>query len=53
MTLAFLIALRVLAAALIAFWAYRLWTGTRSWTSRLVGVFFSATLLWQVVAGVL
>jgi hypothetical protein len=53
MTEAFLIVLRILVAALVGFWAYRLWTGTRSWTTRLVGAFFSATLLWQVVGGTL
>ncbi|MEN6369983.1 MAG: hypothetical protein ABFD77_09875 [Thermotogota bacterium] len=53
MTQAFLIVVRVLLVALVGFWAYRLWTGTRSWTTRFVGAFFSATLLWQIVAGTL
>jgi len=51
MTQAFLIVVRILLAALVLFWAYRLWTGTRSWTSRSVGMFFSAALLWQVIFG--
>ncbi|MEW5825403.1 MAG: hypothetical protein AB1778_01070 [Candidatus Bipolaricaulota bacterium] len=51
MTQAFLIVLRVLAVALLATWAYRLWNGTRSWTARAVGAFFSAALLWQVLGG--
>jgi len=51
MTQAFLIAVRILLAALVGYWAYRLWTGTRSWTSRGVGIFFSATLIWQIVGG--
>jgi len=51
MTRAFLIVVRVLVVALIVFWGYRLWTGTRSWTSRVVGMFFSATLIWQVTGG--
>jgi len=53
MTQAFLIVVRVLLTGLIAYWAFRLWTGTRSWMTRLVGLFFSATLLWQIVAGTL
>jgi len=51
MTTAFLIAVRVLLVALVTFWAYRLWNGTRSWTSRGVGMFFSAALVWQIVGG--
>ena len=51
MTQAFLIVVRVLAVALFLFWAYRLWTGTRSWTSRTMGMFFSAVLIWQVIVG--
>lgn len=50
MTQAFLIVVRLLFAGLIGFWGYRLWTGTRSWTTRIVGVFFSATLFWEIVA---
>jgi hypothetical protein len=51
MTQAFLIVLRILAVALFLYWAYRLWTGTRSWTSRIMGMFFSAVLIWQVTGG--
>jgi hypothetical protein len=51
MTYAFLIVVRILLVGLIAYWGYRLWTGTASWTSRGVGVFFSAVLLWQIVGG--
>jgi len=53
MTQAFLIVVRILLLALVGFWAFRLWTGTASWTSRGVGVFFSAVLVWQVVGGTL
>jgi len=53
MTQAFLIVVRVLLVALVGYWAYRLWTGTRSWTSRGVGLFFSATLIWQIIGGTL
>jgi hypothetical protein len=53
MTQAFLTVVRVLVVALVAFWAYRLWTGTTSWTSRGVGMFFSAALAWQIVGGTL
>jgi hypothetical protein len=53
MTQAFLIVVRILLLALVGFWAFRLWTGTTSWTSRGVGVFFSAVLVWQIVAGTL
>jgi len=51
MTQAFLIVVRVLLVALVAYWAYRLWGGTRSWTSRGLGLFFSAALVWQIVGG--
>lgn len=51
MTQAFLIVVRVLAVALFLYWGYRLWTGTRSWTSRILGVFFSAALIWQATLG--
>ena len=51
MTQAFLIVVRVLVVALFLFWAYRLWRGTRSWTSRVMGMFFSAVLIWQATAG--
>jgi preprotein translocase subunit Sec63 len=53
MTQAFLIVVRVALVALIAYWAYRLWTGTTSYTSRGVGMFLSAVLVWQIVGGTL
>ena len=53
MTQAFLIVLRILLVALVGYWGYRLWTGTQSWTSRGVGLFFSAVLAWQIVGGTL
>ncbi len=53
MTRAFLIVVRILLVALVGYWAYRLWTGTRSPMSRGVGMFFAATLLWQIVGGTL
>jgi hypothetical protein len=53
MTQAFLIVVRVLLVGLIGFWGFRLWVGTMSWTARSVGVFFSAVLVWQIVAGTL
>jgi len=49
MTQAFLIVLRTLLTALVAFWAYRLWIGTTSWTSRGIGMFLSILLIWQIV----
>jgi hypothetical protein len=51
MTQAFLIVVRILAVALFAYWGYRLFRGTCSWTSRVVGVFFSAILIWQATLG--
>ena len=51
MTQVFLIVVRVLVVALFLYWAYRLWTGTRSWTCRVMGMFFSAVLIWQTTAG--
>ncbi len=51
MTQAFLIVVRVALVALVGYWAYRLWTGTRSFTSRGVGMLFSAVLIWQIVGG--
>jgi hypothetical protein len=51
MTQAFLFVVRALAVALIGYWGYRLWTGTRSWTSRVLGVILSAVLIWQVTGG--
>lgn len=53
MTQAFLIVIRVALVALVGYWAYRLWTGTPSWTSRGVGMLFSAVLAWQIVGGTL
>lgn len=53
MTQAFLIVVRVALVALVGYWGYRLWTGTRSWTSRGVGMLFSAVLVWQIVGGTL
>ena len=52
MTQAFLIVVRILAVGLFLYWAYRLWTGTRSWTSRVLAMGFSAILIWQVTGGV-
>lgn len=51
MTQAFLIVVRIGLAGLVGYWAYRLWTGTRSLTSRAVGMIFSAVLVWQIVGG--
>jgi hypothetical protein len=51
MTQAFLIVVRVLVVGLLLFWAYRLWTGTQSWTSRILGMFFSVMLIWQTTLG--
>ncbi|MCX6099858.1 MAG: hypothetical protein NTV92_00205 [Candidatus Bipolaricaulota bacterium] len=53
MTQAFLIVVRVLLVALVRVWGFRLWVGTMSWTARGVGIFFSAVLVWQTVAGTL
>jgi len=53
MTQAFLIVVRVALVALVGYWAYRLWTGTASWSSRGVGILFSAVLVWQIVGGTL
>jgi hypothetical protein len=51
MTQAFLIVVRVLTVALFLYWGYRLWTGTQSRTSRIIGMFFSAALIWQATVG--
>jgi len=51
MTQAFLIVIRVALVALVGYWAYRLWTGTTSFTSRGVGMLFSGALVWQIVGG--
>ena len=53
MTQAFLIVIRIALVGLVGFWAHRLWTGTTSWASRGVGIFFSAVLAWQIVGGTL
>ena len=53
MTQAFLFVIRIALVARVGFWAYRLWTGTASWTSRGVGMLFSAILAWQIVGGTL
>jgi hypothetical protein len=51
MTQAFLIVVRILAVALLLYWAYRLWGGTRSPTPRVLGVLCAAVLIWQVTGG--
>jgi len=51
MTQVFLIVVRVLVLCLLAYWVFRLWGGTRSWTSRATSALCIAVLAWQVVAG--
>ncbi len=51
MTQVFLFVLRALFVALFLFWGYRLWKGTRSWTSRVLGVMFTLMLIWQTTLG--
>ena len=51
MTHAFLIVVRILLCALVVYWAYRLWIGTNSYTSRGVGMLLSAVLVWQIIGG--
>jgi len=51
MTVGFLIVLRILLLGLVGYWAYCLWTGTTSWTSRGVGGLFIATLAWRIISG--
>lgn len=51
MTQAFLIVGRILLTVLVVYWAYRLWTGTTSRTARVVGILFSAALVWQIIGG--
>ena len=51
MTQAFLIVVRILVVALLLFWASRLYRGTCSWTSRVLGLFFSGVLIWQATLG--
>ncbi len=53
MTQAFLVVVRIPLVDLVGFWAFRLWVGTTSWTSRGVAVFFCAVLVWQIVGGTL
>jgi hypothetical protein len=53
MTEAFLIVIRLALVILVGYWAYRLWTGTTSWMSRGVGMFFSVVLVWQIIGGTL
>ena len=51
MTQTFIIVARVLVVALFLYWGYRLWRGTQSWTSRILGTLFSAVLIWQSTFG--
>jgi len=51
MTQAFLIVLRLLVLALLGYFAYRLWTSTRSWTTRGVAFVFTGALAWQIIGG--
>lgn len=52
MTQAFLIVVRMLTVVLFAYWGYRLWRGTQSWTSRILGTLFSGLLIWQSAFGI-
>ena len=51
MTQAFLIVVRVLLAALVAYWTYKLWIGARGTATRCFSLFLSAVLLWQIIGG--
>lgn len=51
MTQAFLIVLRLLVLALLGYFAYRLWIGSRSFTTRGVAGLFIGALAWQIIAG--
>jgi hypothetical protein len=51
MTEAFLIVVRILLLCLLGYWGFRLWGGTRSWTSRAVSGLCIVVLVWQVVGG--
>ena len=51
MTRAFIIVVRLLCLALLGYFAYRLWAGTRSWSTRAVSALFLGALAWQVVGG--
>ena len=51
MTQAFLIVLRLLCLALLGYFSYRLWTGTRSWTTRTLAGLFVGALAWQIIGG--
>ncbi len=53
MTQAFLIVVRIALVALVGWWAYRLWFGTSSWTTRAAAVVFCGALAWQIVGGAL
>lgn len=52
MTVLFLIVLRLLGLSLLGYFAYRLWTGTASWTSRGLAILFTIALGWQIIRGV-
>jgi len=51
MTQAFLIVLRMLCLGVLGYFGYRLWTGTRSLTTRVMAGLFIGVLVWQIVAG--
>ena len=51
MTQAFLIVLRMLCLGLLGYFAYRLWTGTRGFTTRGMAGLFIGVLFWQIIAG--
>ena len=51
MTQAFLIVLRLMALALLGYFGYRMWMGTRSWTTRGVAFVFTGALAWQFIGG--
>ena len=51
MTQAFLIVLRLMALTLLGYFAYRMWMGTRSWSTRGVAFVFTGALAWQFIAG--
>ena len=53
MTQVFLIVVRILLMALVGWWAYRLWIGTSSWTTRAVATLFCVVLAWQITGGTL
>jgi TRAP-type C4-dicarboxylate transport system permease small subunit len=51
MTQAFIIVLRLLCLALLGYFGYRLWNGTRSWTTRSLAGLFVGALAWQIIVG--